>query len=98
MLGAVSLHSDARYETGEYAILVSSNLKGCGLGWLLMQTLVAYATEEGLHTISGQVLRKNTTMLAMCREFGFSIANDPGDVGVQIVTRTISAAAAADHT
>ncbi len=38
MLGVVRLHADANYVTGEYAILVRSDLKGRGLGWLLMQT------------------------------------------------------------
>jgi acetyltransferase len=93
MLGAVRLHSDARYETGEYAILVRSDLKGSGLGWLLMQDIIAYASDEGLHTIFGQVLRENTTMLTMCRELEFAIATDPADGGIQIVTRTISPAA-----
>ena len=32
MLGGVRLHSDANHETGEYAILLRSDLKGRGLG------------------------------------------------------------------
>ena len=38
MLGVVRLHANANYDTGEYAVLVRSDLKGRGLGWLLMQT------------------------------------------------------------
>jgi acetyltransferase len=86
MLGAVRLHSDAQYETGEYAILLRSNLKGRGLGWLLMQSIIDYAQAEGMSTISGQVLNENTTMLAMCRNLGFEIRTDPEDPGVQTVT------------
>src|SRR4029077_13230248 len=56
MLGVVRLHADATYESGEYAILVRSDLKGHGLGWLLMQTIIEYARAEGLKTIEGQVL------------------------------------------
>ena len=48
ILGAVHLHSDANYESGEYAILVRSDLKGRGLGWLLMQNIIEYARSEGL--------------------------------------------------
>ena len=90
MLGAVQLHSDARYIEGEYAILVRSDLKGRGLGWLLMQTIIDYASTEGLRTISGQVLNENTTMLAMCRDLGFSIASDPANSGIHIVTLALT--------
>jgi acetyltransferase len=77
MLGVVRLHADPNYETGEYAILLRSDLKGRGLGWLLMQQIIEYARAEGLKTIEGQVLSENTTMLAMCRELGFAISSDP---------------------
>ena len=43
MLGVVRLHANANYDSGEYAILVRSDLKGRGLGWLLMQTIIEYA-------------------------------------------------------
>ena len=43
MLGVVRLHADANYDSGEYAILVRSDLKGRGLGWLLMQLIIEYA-------------------------------------------------------
>ena len=78
MLGVVRLHADANYERGEYAILVRSDLKGRGLGWLLMQMIIEYARAEGLKTIEGQVLGENIAMLAMCREFGFYISSRSG--------------------
>jgi acetyltransferase len=79
MLGVVRLHADANYERGEYAILVRSDLKGRGLGYLLMQLIIEYARTEKLKTIEGQVLSENTTMLVMCRELGFEIQPDPND-------------------
>jgi acetyltransferase len=82
MAGVVRLHSDANYETGEFAILVRSDLKGGGLGWLLMQQIIDYARSEGLKTIEGQILRENSTMLAMCRELGFAIGPDPDDTDI----------------
>jgi acetyltransferase len=85
LLGVVRLHANADYDTGEYAILVRSDLKGHGLGWLLMQMIIEYARTEGIGTIEGQVLRENTSMLAMCRQLGFQIAADPDDVGICIV-------------
>jgi len=88
LLGAVRLHANANYDTGEYAILVRSDLKGHGLGWLLMQMIIEYARTEGIGTIEGQVLRENTSMLAMCRQLGFQIAADPDDVGICIAKLT----------
>ena len=85
MLGVVRLHSDANYETGEYAVLVRSDLKGRGLGWLLMQLIIEYARAEGLRTIHGQVLQENAVMLDMCRELGFEVGHDPQEPGSALV-------------
>jgi acetyltransferase len=91
MLGVVRLHADANYERGEYAILVRSDLKGRGLGYLLMQMIIDYARAEDLKAIEGQVLRENAAMLAMCREFGFSLSPDPNDPDTCIVKLIVSA-------
>jgi acetyltransferase len=82
MLGGARLHANADYDRGEYAILVRSDLKGRGLGWLLMQLLIEYARAEGIRTIEGQVLSENTTMLKMCKELGFALSHDPEDPAV----------------
>jgi acetyltransferase len=77
MVGVVRIHSDSIYETGEYAILLRSDLKGRGLGWALMQLIIEYAKSEGLKAISGDVLKENTVMLEMCRNLGFEVKADP---------------------
>ena len=90
MLGVVRLHADANYEHGEYAILVRSDMKGRGLGYLLMQMIIEYARAEGLKIIDGQVLSENATMLAMCKELGFGIRPDPDDPDACIVSLALS--------
>jgi acetyltransferase len=82
LLGVVRLHSDANYETGEYAILLRSDLKGHGLGWKLMKLVIQYARAEGLRRIDGQVLTGNAAMLKMCRELGFTVDAEKHDQGV----------------
>ncbi len=82
VVGVVRIHSDSIYETGEYAILLRSDLKGRGLGWALMQMIIEYAKSEGLKTISGDVLQENTIMLAMCRNLGFEVKADPVEHGI----------------
>jgi acetyltransferase len=82
LLGGVRLHSDANYETGEYAILLRSDLKGRGLGWKLMELIIRYARAEGLKRIEGQVLADNVAMLQMCRELGFAVTADPHEKNI----------------
>jgi len=77
LVGVVRIHSDSIYESGEYAILLRSDLKGKGLGWALMQLIIEYAKSEGLKVISGDVLQENTVMLDMCRNLGFEVKADP---------------------
>jgi acetyltransferase len=77
VLGAVWLYCDPNRETGEYAILVRSSLKGRGLGWALMQLIIGYAKSEGLKQMCGQILRENAVMLKMCRELGFESRRMP---------------------
>jgi acetyltransferase len=91
MLGVVRLHADANYVSGEYAILIRSDMKGHGLGWSLMQLMIEYARSEGIRTITGQVLRENAMMLDMCRQLGFHIASDPQEPSSVIVTLQLSA-------
>jgi acetyltransferase len=79
LVGMVRIHSDSIYETGEYAILLRSDLKGRGLGWALMQLIIEYARSEGLKAISGDVLAENTLMLEMCRSLGFDVKSDPAE-------------------
>ncbi|HEY7229378.1 MAG TPA: bifunctional acetate--CoA ligase family protein/GNAT family N-acetyltransferase [Pseudolabrys sp.] len=89
LLAVARLHANADYDKVEYAILVRSDMKGLGLGWLLMQTLLEYARSEGLRRIEGQVLKDNTTMLKMCRELGFTVMGDPHDSGSCLVSLDI---------
>ena len=89
MLGVVRLHDDPNGKDAEFAILVRSRLKGHGLGWLMMKHMIAYAKTKGLKTVRGQVLAENSTMLTMCAELGFHIADDPGERGVKQVTLSL---------
>jgi RimJ/RimL family protein N-acetyltransferase len=86
MLGVVWLYSDSIHETGEYAILLRSDLHGRGLGWVLMQLIIEYAKSEGLSRIYGEILQENSVMLKMCREMGFKVKTDVDDRGVCDVT------------
>jgi acetyltransferase len=85
MLGVVRLHEDEGGASGEFAIIVRTRLKGHGLGWRMMQHMIANAKDKGLKSVRGQVLAENVTMLAMCEQLGFHISDDPVERGVKQV-------------
>ncbi len=86
MLGVVRIHANSEHRSGEYAIIVRSDLKGHGLGWMLMELMIEYARAEGLESVHGEVLQENKTMLQMCRQLGFQITPDADDPAIVIVT------------
>ena len=90
MLGVARLHDDDEGTGGEFAVLVRSALKGQGLGWLLMQHIIDYARQKKLATVHGEVLTENITMLQMCRDLGFGIADDPHEAGIKRVTLNLA--------
>jgi acetyltransferase len=85
LLGVARLTAEPDYHRAEFAVLVRSDVKGKGLGWRLMQTLISYARSEGLQEIYGQVLTGNTTMLSMCSKLGFEVVPSESDAGMRIV-------------
>jgi acetyltransferase len=89
MLGVARLHDDADGTGGEFAVLVRSALKGQGLGWLLMQRIIDYARTKMLATGHGEVLAENITMLQMCKDLGFGIADHPTEAGIKRVTLSL---------
>jgi acetyltransferase len=93
LYGVARLIADPDYTRAEFGILVRSDLKAKGLGWRLMQHLIAYARAEKLGELYGQVLATNTTMLKMCAEMGFGIAAEPGDATIRSVHLKLGAAA-----
>jgi acetyltransferase len=96
LLGVSRLVADPDYTRAEYGVVVRSDLKARGLGWRLMQHLIAYARAENLSELYGQVLATNTTMLKMCSELGFRIEADPEDAGLRNVYLVLDAKSATE--
>lgn len=97
LLGVVRLHADADHQTGEYAVMVRSDLKGIGLGWALMRLIIDYARADGIAEIHGEVLKENTSMIGVCEALGFHIVqaeDDPGIVHVTLPVKDYSEAVA----
>ncbi|WP_269583692.1 bifunctional acetate--CoA ligase family protein/GNAT family N-acetyltransferase [Roseibium sp. Sym1] len=90
LLGVVRLHADPDHQTGEYAVMVRSDLKGLGLGWALMKLIIRYARADGIEVIKGEVLKENTSMISMCHALGFTVGTSPDDPGIALVTLPVA--------
>ena len=84
-LGVVRCFFDPDNIRAEFAIVVSSALKGKGLGTMLMNKMIRYCRQRGLKELTGYVLRENEAMLALAEKLGFRKENDPDDPEISIV-------------
>jgi RimJ/RimL family protein N-acetyltransferase len=80
---------DEGRESAEFAIAVRSDLKGRGLGWLMMQLIIEYGRSAGFERIYGQILQENTIMLKMCKQLGFETRINGADPSVREVSLTM---------
>lgn len=72
-LGVVRVVTDPDGAEGEFAIVVRSDLKGRGLGSLLMGCLLDYCRARGLKRVRGAALAENIRMHALARRLGFEV-------------------------
>lgn len=75
-LGVVRAVRDPDNTEAEFGIVVRSDLKGSGLGSLLMDRLLAYLRAQGTPKLVGFVLRENRAMLALAESMGFASARE----------------------
>lgn len=73
ILGVVRAISNPDQSDAEFAILVRSDLKGLGLGKLMMEKIVRYARERGIGQLSGMTMPSNRGMINLAKRLGFKI-------------------------
>jgi acetyltransferase len=85
-LGVVRIVADPDNECAEFAVAIRSDLKGKGLGRLLMTRIIDYARARNTCFIVGDILRENTAMLALAKACGFEMqpSDDPAVVSVRL--------------
>jgi acetyltransferase len=79
-LGVARAVCDPDNVDAEFAVIVRSDLKGRGLGRLLMDALIRHLTARGTQQMVGFVLRENAAMQDLARSLGF-MAGGPADEG-----------------
>jgi acetyltransferase len=83
-LGVARALSDPDNVRAEFAIIVRSDLKGQGLGRILLEKLIGYCAARGMREIVGEALVHNRRMLDLARELGFRIEAIPGGDTVRV--------------
>jgi acetyltransferase len=79
VVGVARIAADPDNLRAEFALLVRSDMKGHGLGRLLMQRLIGFARKRGIGELWGDILAENSAMLSLCDEAGCAIAPSPVD-------------------
>jgi len=88
-LGVVRAVLDPDNQSAEFAIIVRSDLKGRGLGYILFQKLVDYFRARGTREIVGDALSENGGVQKLIRHFGGVVLPHPeaGMVRLQLPLR-----------
>ena len=78
-LGVVRGIADAENKSAEFAIIIRSDLKAQGLGFLLMNKLITYFRQRGINSLVGEMLSDNTAMHELVHHLGFTLHAEPLD-------------------
>ena len=73
----------------EFAVVVADDWQGKGIATELLRHLFSIASEVGIDSIEGFILRDNIPMLRLAREFGFRIQPDKEDPGLAYALKDI---------
>ena len=80
----------------EFAIVLSDDWQGRGLGTKLLASLLVAAKSQGVQRLIGMTLSDNDGMLALARKQGFKLAKDPGSATITNLTLDLAAPSAKD--
>ena len=69
----------------EFALVIADSMRGTGLGYKLMTTLMDIARTRGLKRIEGEVLKNNTSMLKLMKRLGFDAKTSEDDSNIKNV-------------
>ncbi|MBF6907335.1 GNAT family N-acetyltransferase, partial [Acinetobacter baumannii] len=81
-LGVGRVVADPDNISAEFAVTVRSDLKGLGLGRILMEKVIAYCRSRGTREIVGEALPQNNRIIALVRKLGVEVRLD-GEEGVR---------------
>lgn len=75
----------------EFAIVLSDDWQGRGLGTRLLVSLLVAAKSQGVRRLIGTTMSENRGMLALGRKLGFRLATDPASATITNLTVDLAA-------
>jgi acetyltransferase len=82
-LGVGRVVADPDNISAEFAVTVRSDLKGKGLGRMLMEKLIAYCRARGTREIVGEALPQNAPVIGLVKKLGFTVGPLDEEEGVR---------------
>jgi acetyltransferase len=79
ILGVGRLRKLQGADDGEFAVVISDEYQGRGLGMELVRRVIDMGREEKLKRIVGDVLPDNVNMLRVCEKLGFTVKGEMDD-------------------
>ena len=88
ILGVVRIVIVPGRQSAEFAIVIRSDIKGLGLGGVLLEKMIRYCRDRGLEWLHGQALAGNQRMLDLASRLGFELGKaDEGVVDLRLRLR-----------
>ena len=93
--GTETQHGVVRYVTNpdqnsaEFALVISDEFQGHGIGQRMMKRLMEIARARGLDLMEGEVLTANHRMLDLVRSMDFQVQRSPNNPGVEYVWKQL---------
>ena len=82
-LAVARVVADPDNVSAEFAVTVRSDLKGKGLGMMLMKKLIDYCRARGTREIVGEALPQNAPVIGLVKKLGFTVGPVDEDEGVR---------------
>ena len=88
-LGEVRTVVDSANAVADFAVVVRSEMKGKGLGRLLLQSMIDYSRSRGTRELRGETLAGNSRMQHLAQDLGFKLKTgaDMGTVDLRLLLR-----------
>jgi len=88
-LGEVRTVADPDNAVAEFAVVVRSELKGRGLGRLLLQSMIDYSRSRGTRELHGETLAANLRMQHLAQDLAFTLKTgaDAGTIDLRLRLR-----------